>query len=115
MYSSQNFRNISLSGPRVRLILVVLGILFTWANAVPARADDAPRIIKTRIRVKLWQNHSYWPPKATEEQYDTTSWLPSVGFSVFGPVPGGSQFSVDFTKPDGSLWVSLDCPTQEIG
>ena len=115
MNSSQTLRDISPFGTRVSLMLVVLGIVFTWQGAVPARADDAPRIIKTSIRVRLWQNHSYWPPKATAEQYDTTSWLPDVRFNVIGPVPGGSQFSVDVTKPDGSLLVSLDCPTQEIG
>ncbi len=115
MNSSQTLRNIPPFVTRVRLILVVLGIVFTWAAAVPAWAADGPRIIKTRVQVKLWQNHSYWPPKATVEQYDTTSWLPSVSFRVIGPVAGGSQFSVDVTRPDGSLWVSLDCPTAEIG
>lgn len=115
MNSSQTRKDLSSVGTRVMLMLVVLGMVFIWATAVPVRADDLPRIIKTRIRVKLWQNHSYWPPKATAEQYDTTSWVPGVQFGVIGPVSGGSQFSVDITKPDGSLWVSLDCPTQEIG
>lgn len=115
MNSSQILRDISKLGTRVRLILVVLGIVFTWQGAAPARAADGPRIIKTRVQVKLWQNHSYWPPKATQEQYDTTSWLPDIRFRAIGPVPGGSQFSVDVTKPDGSLWLSLDCPTEEIG
>lgn len=78
------------------------------------RADDGPRIIKTQLHVKIWQNHSYWPPKATEQLYNTTSWLPDIRFKVMGPVPGGSQLSVDVTRPDGSLWVSLDCPTEEI-
>ncbi len=86
MNRSQALRNISrfnqnstqIWGTRVRLILVVLGIVFTWAAAVPARADDGPRIVKTRLHDKLWQNHSYWPPKATAEQYDATSWLPDI-------------------------------------
>lgn len=113
MSHSQNLRDISSQGTRVRLILVILGIVFT-CSAAAVRADDGPRLNKTRLYVKLWQNHSYWPPKATQEQYDTTSWLPSVRFRVFGPLPGGSQFSVDITRPDGSLCVSLDCPTEEI-
>lgn len=99
----------------IGLVLVLSVIVFAGWGVPPARADNDPRIIKTRLHVKLWQNHSYWPPAAKQEQYDTTSWLPNVRFRVFGPVPGGSQFSVDVTKPDGSLWVSLDCPTQEIG
>jgi len=103
------------------LLLPVVGLAARPGTGSPlkfgsARNDDGlPRIIKTRLYVKLWQNHSYWPPKATQEQYDTTSWLPGVRFSIFGPIAGGSQLSVDVTRPDGSLWVSLDCPTQEIG
>jgi len=99
---------------RFGLILSLLGIVFAWQGAVPARADDSPRIVKTRLFVKLWQNHSYWPPKATQEQYDTTSWLPDIRFRIIGPLPGGSQLSVDVTRPDGSPWVSFDLPTQEI-
>jgi hypothetical protein len=95
------------------LVLVLLSIIFAGQSA--ARADDAPRIIMTRLHVKLWQFHSYWPATAKEEQYNTTSWLPSVRFMIIGPLPGGSQLSVDVTKPDGSPWVSLDCPTEEIG
>ena len=98
--------------PLKRLALA-LALLFIVPAA--AQADDAPRLNKTRLYVHLWQNHSYWPPKATAEQYHTTSWLPSVRFRVFGPVPGGSQFWVDVTRPDGSLWVSLKCPTEEVG
>jgi hypothetical protein len=95
-------------------MLVLLGIFFAGQGAAPARADDAPRIVKTRLFVKLWQKTSYWPPQATKEQHYTTSWLPGIRFMVGGPLPGGSQLSVDVTKPDGSLWVSLDCPTQEV-
>src|SRR6185503_7713929 len=115
MNNSQSLRDTSNLGTSVRLILIVLGIVFILQGAAPARADDGPRLAKTRLLIKLWQNHSYWPPKATQEQYDTTSWLPGVRFRVLGPIPGGSQLSVDITKPDGSLWVTLDCPTEEIG
>jgi hypothetical protein len=31
-----------------------------------------------------------------------------------GPVPGGGQFIVDFTKPNGAAWFSTNCPTEEI-
>ena len=96
-------------------MLVLVGTALAEQGAAPARADDGPRGVKTRLHVKLWQNHSYWPPAATQEQYDTTSWLPGVKFRVLGPVPGGSRFSVDVTRPDGSPWVSLDSPTEEIG
>ncbi|HEX8456458.1 MAG TPA: hypothetical protein VF656_03975 [Pyrinomonadaceae bacterium] len=102
---------------RIGLVLVLLlGIAFAGQGAATtARAEDSPKLVKTRIFVKLWQNHSYWPPKATQEQYDTTSWLPDVRFRVIGPIAGGSQLAVDVNRPDGSLWVSLDCPTAEIG
>lgn len=97
--------------PLKRLALALA--LFAIVTA-SAHAQDGPRLNKTRLYVHLWQNSSYWPPKATAEQYHTTSWLPSVRFRVYGPVPGGSQFVVDVTRPDGSLWVSLNCPTEEV-
>jgi hypothetical protein len=115
MNRSQTHKAISGWQTHIGLVLVLSSIIFAGQGAAPARADDGPRIVKTRLYVKLWQNHSYWPPATMQEQYDTTSWLPSVRFRVIGPVPGGSQFSVAVTKPDGSPWVSLDCPTEEIG
>lgn len=115
MNSSHMLRAISSCKARIGLVMVLLGIVFAGQGTVPARADDSPRIVKTSLYVRLWQNHSYWPPKATQEQYDTTSWLPGIRFRISGPLPGGSQLSVDVTKPDGSPWVSLDLPTQEIG
>ena len=89
----------------------------TSAAAAPRVVDvpDGPRLMKTRVHVKLWQNHSYWPPNSMLEQYHTTSWIPDIRFRVWGPLPGGSQFAADVTRPDGSLWLSLDLPTQEIG
>src|SRR6185295_2601655 len=101
-------------GTRMRLAPVLFAILFAWQNATPARAADGPTLNKTRIFVMLLQSDSYWPPKATQEQYNTTSWLPDVRFRITGPLPGGSQLVVDVAKPDGSPWVSLDCPTAEM-
>ena len=84
-------------------------------DAATRAGNDGPRIVKTRVFVKLWQNHSYWPPSSAREQYHTTSWIPDIRFRAIGPLAGGSQFSIDVTRPDGSSWVSLEVPTQEIG
>ncbi len=77
-------------------------------------ADDGPTVIKTEVFAGVYQSHHLWVPATKSFQNDTTSWMPSLKFAVAGPVPGGSQFSVDFTKPDGKPWLSLDCPTDEI-
>lgn len=44
MNSSKTLRAISSRGTRMRLVLVLLGVVFAWQGAAPARADDGPRL-----------------------------------------------------------------------
>lgn len=80
-----------------------------------ARADDAPLLWKTSLRIFTTRFETYWPtPRAKEPQYLTTSWMPRFSFTVQGPLAGGSKITVQFTKPDGSAWLNLPCDTPEI-
>jgi len=82
-------------------------------NMPAARADDGPTLIVTSIQLNTWRDETYWSSTAQKMLYDTSSWIPRMTFRVRGPVTGGSQFSVDFTRPNGSPWLQLDCPTTE--
>jgi len=85
-----------------------------FLGAASARAAEGPVVIKTRVYVDVYQTWHAWVPAAKKFQDNATAWMPKLRFTVRGPIPSGSQISVDFTKPDGSLWWSLDCTTNEI-
>lgn len=84
-------------------------------TAKPATAAG-PVILKRTIFVYNYRFLRYWPnPKAAEPQYNTWSWVPRIEFEIIGPVPGGSQWVVDFQMPDGKPWISYKCRTDELG
>jgi hypothetical protein len=96
-----------------RLFFLLIGFL-TLMGSSPARADG-PVILKNTVLVGLWQNSGYWAAGAKEPNFLLNSWFPQVSFRVRGPIAGGSQFIVEYTKPDGSVWGQTQCPTEEIG
>lgn len=95
-------------------LLIILGILLGM-GITPSHAADGPTVLKNTIQVRLWQNSGAWNPGAKEPDFNFNSWFPQLIFRVRGPVTGGSQFIVEYTKPDGSVWAKVDCPTEEIG
>lgn len=100
--------------PRRHVLVLLLVVTAFCGKMDGAQGAEGPAIIKTRVFAGVYQTHHLWVPTTKKFQNDTTSWMPSLKFAVSGPVAGGSQFSVDFTKPDGKAWLSLDCPTDEI-
>jgi hypothetical protein len=94
-------------------VFLLFGLLAPGAGV--ARAADAPTVLKNTVRVTLFQNNGYWKPGAKEADFSRNSWFPEVRFRVRGPVAGGSQFVIEFTRPDGSAWGRTPCPTEEIG
>lgn len=82
--------------------------------ALPARAADGPTLVKPGVFIGLYQVTHSWSPTAKKFIENTTAWAPSARFEVEGPVPGGSQFSVEFTKPGGKPWWTMDCETREV-
>jgi hypothetical protein len=102
----------------IRMALVAL--LLIAFSGKPARvtaraAASGPTIIKRTIYVSANRFLRYWPnPKAAEPQYNTWSWVPHVSFEFLGPVPGGSQWIVEFQMPDGKPWLNYKCQTDEL-
>lgn len=83
-------------------------------TSLTARADDGPKVVKSRVYMRTYQTWHTWSPTAKKFIPDTTAWMPYLKFSVLGPVPSGSQFVVDFTKPGGVPWWSLELNTDEL-
>jgi hypothetical protein len=112
-YSTTRFR--SCGGSAItRTLFLLLGLLAS-VSTTPARAADGPTVLKNTVQVSVWQISGYWAPGAKEADFSRNSWFPQVRFRVRGPVTGGSQFIVEFTRPDGSVWGQSPCPTEEIG
>ncbi|BDI32098.1 hypothetical protein CCAX7_41490 [Capsulimonas corticalis] len=94
------------------LLLLILALVFPTF----ARADDlvGPYVYKSSVRLNTQHYLVYWPsPTAKEPQYLTGSWAPKLNFNVQGPLEGGSQISVQFTKPGGVKWIHRDLKTDE--
>ena len=92
-------------------------LAMTLAGSAPSAkaADTEPHILRETVLVNSWRFGNYYAtPKAKEPQYNTWSWRPRYFFTVAGPLAGGSQLSVSFYKPDGTLWFSQPCQTPEV-
>lgn len=93
--------------------LLLLGSLaMFWGK--PAYAVEGPTILKNTMQVSLWQNNGYWRPGVKDQDFSVNSWFPQVTFRVRGPITGGSQFIIEYTRADGSVWAQVPCPTEEI-
>ena len=97
-----------------RLVGMLCLVSVALWNAAAAQAADGPSIVKPRVFAGVYQNWKTWSPTTKKWQENYTSWMPSLRFTVLGPVEAGSQFIVEFTKPNGQLWWSLPCETEEI-
>ena len=103
-----------------RLILwsavLAVSALITATRPLPVLAADKPTILRRTLQITPWRFTSYWKDKnGSEPVWDTWSWVPRLSFQVLGPVAGGSQFSVEYTMPNGKKWMEVDLPTDEIG
>lgn len=107
-------RDASGLGGQRRAGWLLCGVALMWQGAVPAHAADGPSIEKPRVYADVWQNWQSWSPTTKKFKENMTSWMPKLRFTVLGPVAGGSQLSVDFTKPGGKPWLSFNVPTEEI-
>jgi hypothetical protein len=95
--------------------VLALSALMAVIEPLPLHAADKPTILRRTLSITPWRFTSYWKDKnASEPLWDTWSWVPRLSFQVLGPVAGGSQFSVEYTMPNGKKWMEVDLPTDEI-
>jgi hypothetical protein len=87
------------------LSLAVIGLLFSAGTS--AASEDQPTIAKDSIQVTAFTNDFY------HKNYDVWSWVPTIEYSVNGPIASGSQLYVEFTLPGTGPWVKFDCKTEE--
>jgi hypothetical protein len=80
-------------------------------NRGTTSAATGPAINKPSIQITLRTHQQYYRNSTRDEE--TWSWTPRISYRVNGPIPAGSQLSVDFTLPSGKTWVHFDCSTNE--
>jgi hypothetical protein len=103
---------------KTKSLALVLALSFGLpALAVPARARQAaePSLLKRTINITPRRFLVHWKnPAASEPVYNTWSWVPVINFAVNGPVPGGSQITVEFDTPDGKPWLTYKMKTPTL-
>lgn len=95
-------------------LLAAATLLLSFAPKAHAD-EDGPSIVKPSMNIMVTRYLRYFAsPTAKEPIYNTWSWRPRYNFSIAGPIPGGSQISITFYKPDGTAWMTNPCPVNEI-
>jgi hypothetical protein len=101
-----------------RVPLTLLLIVLTAVSVHIGSTHEAlagPTLLKRTVTVTAYRMASYWRDRnADSPEWNTWSWLPRIEFQIVGPVEGGSQFSVDYTMPDGKPWFTQDLYTEEL-
>ncbi len=77
--------------------------------ATATTTEGGPKLLKSTLVIRADRMQRYWKQPETDNYW---SWMPEGRFFVLGPIPAGTKFIVDFTKPDGSAWYSVDCPCE---
>lgn len=85
------------------------------ASTTTAPVSTEAQLLRRTIQVTPRRFTRWWKnPAATEPVYDTYSWAPEIKFAVAGPVPSGSQITVEFETADGKPWFSQKMRTPEL-
>ena len=92
------------------LTLGCLAAILYWPSM--SRAAEPSGIFKTSIRISTTVRH--WAIIVDHKDDDTWSWAPRIKFNVLGPIPSGTQYSVEFFMPGGRLWVTYGCRTPAV-
>jgi hypothetical protein len=91
------------------LLLVLAGPALS--SIFPSGSVSAQTVNKPSIQVTLRTHQQYY--RNGQEDQETWSWTPRIVYRVNGPIPAGSQLSVEFTLPSGKPWIKFDCNTKE--
>ena len=95
--------------------LLPLTVIVISSLSLPAGAlADGPTLLKRTVIVNTRHYTSYWKDEAKEIDYHW-SWLPTMSFSVAGPIEAGSQISVEYSLPNNKPWFVEDFQTIETG
>lgn len=98
--------------PRTAVLLALLAV--ATASSGPRAADPEPQVIKASLVISPFRFTRYFPAPNAQPNNAIWSWRPRLWFRVQGPLGGGSQISVAFSKPDGTPWLTMPCETPEI-
>lgn len=87
------------------------------ASLAPALAQVGPKVVQRSVILNTYDHGRYWPDPKKEPVYGKAAWTPNnlnLNFLVQGPLGPGSKLSMEFIKPDGKPWVSVNCITPEL-
>lgn len=95
---------------KTNLFIFLSGLVFT--AAVSANEASAATIDKTSIHIYARRRTGTYE-EIEKRGYAIWGWTPQIDFRVYGPISGGSQLTVEFSKPDGASWLKFNCDTGE--
>ncbi len=100
-------------GNAAKLASVICGLLAFLPAPMRSAVTPAegPTINKPSIQITLRTHQQYY--RGGQRDDSTWSWTPRVTFRVNGPIPAGSQLSVEFTLPSNKPWIKFECNTNE--
>jgi hypothetical protein len=102
---------------RIQTSLIGSAALFVltgpaFSNAFSNGLVLAQTVNKPSIQITL-RTHKVYYRGGGQRDDETWSWSPRIVYRVVGPIPAGSQLSVEYTLPSGKAWIKHDCPTQQ--
>lgn len=88
----------------MKKIFAIFTFIFSFSLTALAQTP-ATTILKPTLMVRAQLERRYWKQPDLPNFW---SWKPQVSFSVTGPIPDASFFTVEFTTPDGKAWFSWE-------
>lgn len=97
----------------MKRLLTAIAVLLMVLQAALAKAAE-PVIPVTSIKISTQRFTRHNPEGRKEPIYGQWSWTPRIQFNIVGPLEGGSQLVVNFSKPTGAAWLSVPLKTPEL-
>lgn len=94
---------------KINILILILAFFTGSASAAEMTLLKRTIQITPRRFLRFWKD-----PKAAEPVYNTYSWVPKIEFEVLGPIESGSKLYVEFDKPDGKPWMTVDMRTPAL-
>ncbi|MEZ0370885.1 MAG: hypothetical protein ACAI44_17465 [Candidatus Sericytochromatia bacterium] len=100
-----------------KALMSLVTLALAAGSFVPSQAQSGPKVIQRSVIMNTNDHGNYWPDPNKEPIYGKAAWTPNnlnLNFLVEGPLGPGSKLSMEFLKPDGKPWVSVNCMTPEL-